>query len=98
MVMHILEDVLSHSAAITQREQNVGNHHVDQASAVVSDTAISPGRRCEARMDYRRMCSYEVFESIGKSRSSPGKERPSLSTGARKGCFSSQRWSLTRSS
>jgi hypothetical protein len=66
MVTHILEDVLSHSAAITQREQNVGNHHVDQASAVVSDTAISPGRRCEARMDYRRMCSYEVFESIGK--------------------------------
>jgi hypothetical protein len=65
MATHILEEVLSHSAAITQRERNVGNHVVDQASAVLSGTATSPQRRCEARMDYRRMCSYEVVEASG---------------------------------
>jgi len=27
-------------------------------------TTIPPGRRCEARMEYRGMCSYEVFEAI----------------------------------
>ena len=59
-----LEAMLSHSAAVTQRELNVGNKNVDQASAVMPATAIPPGRRCEARMDYRRMCSYEVLEAI----------------------------------
>ena len=36
------------------------------ASAVMPAVAISPGRRCEVRMDYRDMCSYEVLESIGE--------------------------------
>ena len=64
MATHTLEAMLSHSAAVTQRELNVGNKNVDQASAVMPATAIPPGRRCEARMDYRRMCSYEVLEAI----------------------------------
>ncbi len=63
MAKQTLEEMLSHSAAVTQWEQNVGNNDVDQASAVMPATAIPPGRRCEARMDYRRMCSYEVLES-----------------------------------
>ena len=65
MATHILEELHSYSAAITRWERNVGNHNVDQASVVVSGTAPSPQRRYEARMDYRRMCSYEVVEASG---------------------------------
>jgi hypothetical protein len=64
MAKQTLEEMLSHSAAVTQWEQNVGNNGVDQASAVMLATIIPPGRRCESRMDYRRMCSYEVLEVI----------------------------------
>jgi hypothetical protein len=68
MATHRLEAMLSHSAAVTQREQNGGNKDVDQASAVLPAMATPPGRRYEARMPYRRMCSYEVLEAIeGKS-------------------------------
>lgn len=66
MATHTPEDMLSRSPAIPQRGWNVGNNNVDQAPVVLSATATSPGRRCEARMDYRRMCSYEVFETIGE--------------------------------
>jgi hypothetical protein len=64
MATHNLEAILSHSAAITQWEWKVGNNDVDHASAVVAATKIAPGRRCEARMDYRQMCSYAVLEAI----------------------------------
>ena len=64
MATHTLEEMLSHSAAVTQREQNVGNKDVDQASAMMPVMTIPPGRRCEARTDYRRTCSYEVLEAI----------------------------------
>ena len=64
MTTHTLEEMLSPSAAVTQWEQNVGNKDVDRAFAVKPATAIHPGRRCEARMDYRHMCSYEVLEAI----------------------------------
>lgn len=68
MATHRLEAMFSHPAAVTGREQNVGNKDIDQASAVMPAMATPPGRRCEARMDYRRMCSYEVLEAIeGKS-------------------------------
>lgn len=56
--------MLSHSTAVTELEQNVGNNDVVQASAVMSATTIPPGRRSEARMEYRGICSYEVLESI----------------------------------
>lgn len=36
----------------------------DHASAAVLGAAIDQGRRCEARTDYRRLCSYEVLEAI----------------------------------
>jgi hypothetical protein len=64
MATHTLEAMLSHSATVTQPEQNVGNNDVDQASAVMPATTIPPGRRCEARMQYRSVCSYEVLEAI----------------------------------
>jgi len=64
MAAQTLEEMLSHSASATQWERNVGNNDVNQASAVMPATANAPGRRCEARMDYRRTCSYEVLEVI----------------------------------
>jgi hypothetical protein len=68
MATHAFEKILSHFAAVTQRGQNVRNKDVDQTSAVMPATAIPPGRRCEARMDYRCLCSYGVLETIeGKS-------------------------------
>ena len=39
---------------------------IDRASAVMPAVAGPPGRRCEARKDYRDMCSYEVLECIGE--------------------------------
>ena len=68
MATHTLEEMFSHSAAITGREQNEGNKDIDQASAVMPVMSTPQERRCEARMDYRCMCSYEVLEAIeGKS-------------------------------
>ena len=64
MATHMLEEMLSHSAAVTQVEQNVGNKDVDPASAVMPAAVIPPARRCEERKDYRRKCSYEVLEAI----------------------------------
>lgn len=64
MATHTLEAMLSQSTAVTQREQNVGNNDVVQAPAVLPSTTIPPGRRCEARTEYRGMCSYEVLEAI----------------------------------
>ena len=64
MATHALEAMLSYHTAVTLYEQNVGNREVDQASGVMAATTIPPGRRCEARMKYRCMCSYEVLEAI----------------------------------
>ena len=64
MAAHTFEEILSHFAAVTQREQNVGNKDVDRASAVMPTSVIRPERRCEARMDYRCLCSYEVREAV----------------------------------
>jgi hypothetical protein len=66
MATHTLEAMFSHSVAVTQREQNVENNDVVQASGVVAATTIPPGRRCEVRMEYRSMCTYEVLEVIDK--------------------------------
>ena len=64
MATHILEEMLSHSVAVTQRGWNVRCNNVDQPSAGTSVTTISPRRRCEERMDYRHLCLYEVLEVI----------------------------------
>lgn len=64
MATHTHEEMLSYSAPDTQRERNVGNNDVDQASAVMPGTTIPLGRRCEVRVEYRCMCSYEVLKAI----------------------------------
>ena len=53
MAAPTIEGMLSHSALGRQRKQNVGNTDGRPVSAVMWATAISPGRRCEARMGYR---------------------------------------------
>jgi hypothetical protein len=68
MATHTFETMLSHSAAAPQRKQKAGNKDIDQVSVVTPVMATLPERRREARMDYRHMCSYAVFEPIeGKS-------------------------------
>ncbi|THJ11847.1 MAG: hypothetical protein CAF43_004025 [Nitrospira sp. CG24C] len=68
MATHTFEAMFSHSAAAPQRKQKVGNKDIDQVSVMTPVMATLPERRREARMDYRRMCSYAVFKPIeGKS-------------------------------
>jgi hypothetical protein len=68
MATHTFEAMLSHSAAAPRQEQKVGSIDIDQSSVVASAMAALPERRREARMDYRHMYSYAVFEPIeGKS-------------------------------
>ncbi|HSL04351.1 MAG TPA: hypothetical protein VK901_12555 [Nitrospiraceae bacterium] len=51
-------------ATVVQKKHNARNTAAAHASAVMPGTAIDPDRRCEARMDYRHLCSYEVIEAI----------------------------------
>jgi hypothetical protein len=53
MATHTLEEMFSHSAAARLQEQNVGNNDVIQASGVMPAATIPPGRRCDARTEYR---------------------------------------------
>ena len=64
MAIYTLEAMLSHPAVVTRREQDVGNKDAAQVSAENPAMTIPLGRRCEARMAYQRMCSYEVLEAI----------------------------------
>ena len=100
MARQTFEELLSDAAAVFQQEQNRENNKaVDSVSALLpSPTAIFPQRRCDARMDYRQMCSYEYVRLLQGSPSSSGKEGLSWSMGARKEYFSSWLWHLTRSS
>lgn len=64
MATHPLEAMFSRYTAVTLQEQNVGIKEFDEASGVMSATTIPLGRRCETRMEYRCLCSYEVLEAI----------------------------------
>ena len=64
MATHTLDAIFSQYTAFTRQEQHVGIEGFDQTSGVMSAATILPGRRCEARMEYRCMCSYEVLEAI----------------------------------
>ena len=66
MVTHTLEAMLSHCTAVSLREQQVGNGEFDQTSSILPVGAIPPGRRCEERMEYRCICSYEMLEAINE--------------------------------
>ena len=66
MAMQTLEELLSDAATVFQQEHNLENNKaVDSVHALLPPpTAISPQRRCDERMDYRQMCSYEIRETI----------------------------------
>ena len=66
MATHISDEMLSHFVPVTKREQDVENKKdAGHASAVMPPKASSSQRRCEERMNYRQMCSYEIRETIG---------------------------------
>lgn len=48
----------------TRKEQKLGDIDIDHVSAEMRAATIPPGRRCEARMNYRRLSPYEVIEVI----------------------------------
>ena len=64
MATHTLDAIFSQYIAFRRQEQNVGIEEFDQTSGVMSAATVLPGRRCEVRMEYRCMCSYEVIEVI----------------------------------
>lgn len=64
MATHTIEAVPSHSVAVTLQKQHAGNRDAAHASAIMSATAIPPGRRSEARTGYRCLCPYEVLVAI----------------------------------
>ena len=66
MSTHISEPTLLYSVAVLQRKQNVENADSDDRLVAMSSTAIPPERRCESRMDYRWMCSYEMVDALEK--------------------------------
>ena len=66
MAKHTLEAMLSHCTAVSLREQQVGNREFDQTSSRLPVGAIPPRRRCEERMEYRCICSYEMLEVINE--------------------------------
>ena len=86
MARQTFEELLSDAAAVFQQEQNRENNKaVDSVSALLpSPTAIFPQRRCDARMDYRQMCPYEIRETIPGAFAVIGEGGASWSMGARK--------------
>ena len=66
MATHTLGAMLSHCTAVSLREQQEGNREFDQTSGRLPVGAIPPRRRCEERMEYRCICSYEMLEVINE--------------------------------
>ena len=64
MAMHVNHTTRSHSPTVTQRGQKLEGTDVDYTSAVTPPTAVCSDHRCESRMDYRHLCSYEMIEAI----------------------------------
>jgi len=64
MTTHTLEEMLSRGTAATESEQNVEAEDLDHASRVMFAPIIPPERRCEPRLKYRYLCSYEMLEAI----------------------------------
>jgi hypothetical protein len=64
MAKRSLEAKRFHNTTDTRWEQKVPNIETTQASGMMSAVTIPPDRRCEARMEYRCMCSYEVLEAM----------------------------------
>lgn len=52
----------SHNTVPMLQDQKMRNREVAQGSGVMPAASGSPERRCGARVEYRCMCSYEVFD------------------------------------
>ena len=64
MATHTLETTRSSPAALTEQGWGAGSENVGKSSTLVPVTAISQGRRREARTDHCQMCSYELLEAV----------------------------------
>jgi hypothetical protein len=68
MATNILEPDCFAIREHTRKERKLGDIDIAQVSAKMRAATIPPGRRSETRMDYRRLCPYEVIEAKeGKS-------------------------------
>jgi len=66
MATRTLGVMRSYDTIVTLRGQKVRNREIAQASGVMPAAIVSPERRCEARVEYRCMCSYEVIEVVNE--------------------------------
>ena len=64
MARHSSESTLPQPSVFPQQNQMVENIGADQAPTARPGTAVEQERRCDARMDYRHLCSYELLEAI----------------------------------
>jgi hypothetical protein len=63
MATRTLGVLRSYNTVIPLHGQKVRNREVARASSVMAAASGSPERRCEARVEYRCMCSYDVLEA-----------------------------------
>jgi hypothetical protein len=56
----------SYNTMVTLRGQKVRSEEVAQASGMAPAATVSSERRCEPRVEYRCMCSYEMLEVVGE--------------------------------
>lgn len=66
MATRTLGVMRSYNTMLTLRGQKVRNREGTQASGVMAAATVSPERRCGARVEYRRMCSYDVLEVVNE--------------------------------
>jgi hypothetical protein len=66
MATRALGVLRSYNTLVTLRGQKVGNEEVAQESGKAPAATVFPERRCETRMEYRCVCSYEVLEVVGE--------------------------------
>ncbi|MGH7180453.1 MAG: hypothetical protein ACREJN_00580 [Nitrospiraceae bacterium] len=64
MTTNVLEALFPGNTTVTGQEQRERNRDVAPSSGVIPGAPILPERRCEVRVDYRCMCTYEIAEAI----------------------------------
>ena len=64
MATNTFEPMFTRSAAVGLEERKLGDIDVDRMSTEMPVATFPLERRCEAHMDYRRLCPYEVIEAI----------------------------------
>lgn len=68
MTMNTLESIFNRNTTVALEEPKLEDLDIGQVSTEVPSATISSERRCEARMDARRLCPYDVIEvKEGKS-------------------------------